>query len=112
MWGKVIDIAEQWRLFGITPTHVGKSWEIAKDKELIRDHPHPCGEKAYLPSKDLLNIGSPPPMWGKVAAPFNAFGFGRITPTHVGKSTLNGIMVADEMDHPHPCGEKEDEQFN
>ena len=106
MWGKVIDIAEQWRLFGITPTHVGKSsWNPCR-LAAVRDHPHPCGEKTHACESQGGTLGSPPPMWGKARCCEWKVTQSGITPTHVGKSKPTRRWLCRCEDHPHPCGEK------
>ena len=85
MWGKVIDIAEQWRLFGITPTHVGKRFCGAMLSPVFKDHPHPCGEKSNCYFDIPEKTGSPPPMWGK---------------------DCNQGKHGSKHRIPHPCGEK------
>ena len=56
--------------------------------------------------KEAARLGSPPPMWGKVASASVNSTLPRITPTHVGKSLFQRIEKILLEDHPHPCGEK------
>ena len=106
MWGK----GERYESIalgdGITPTHVGKSLKTGSCNALCRDHPHPCGEKSIAFIMPSIDLGSPPPMWGKVHTLYCRAGFLRITPTHVGKSISAALKGAARQDHPHPCGEK------
>ena len=50
---------------GITPACAGKSDKTQQAKELRRDHPRVCGEKAYHKPADNLPAGSPPRVRGK-----------------------------------------------
>ena len=70
----------------ITPTHVGKSLKTGSCNALCRDHPHPCGEKSIAFIMPSIDLGSPPPMWGKVKSKRLFRNDAGITPTHVGKS--------------------------
>ena len=45
-------------------------------------------------------------MWGKASAMPLTMVSMRITPTHVGKSSLSFFRSSSTWDHPHPCGEK------
>ena len=54
------------RLYGITPAHAGKSLSIGTAQCQRRDHPRPCGEKVRRSTLRAVQLGSPPPMRGKV----------------------------------------------
>ena len=51
---------------GITPAYAGKSKSATALAICHGDHPRLCGEKSYETSRFLWQIGSPPPMRGKV----------------------------------------------
>ena len=106
MWGKGFSAFSTCLSSGITPTHVGKSNRTRQKCASCRDHPHPCGEKFQLRNRTRGRKGSPPPMWGKASSHAWIVRRGRITPTHVGKSSYRAIREFQRKDHPHPCGEK------
>ena len=90
----------------ITPACAGKSvrkkWKSSKRK----DHPRLCGEKFKLLDEELTNIGSPPPVRGKVNTTTNHRTESRITPACAGKSSGGSTYVISLKDHPRLCGEK------
>ena len=45
MWGKAEweNVIDEW--IWITPTHVGKRYAKQQNSTIVKDHPHPCGEK-------------------------------------------------------------------
>ena len=106
MWGKVAKMILLKMVFGITPTHVGKSRRTIPDDCPDWDHPHPCGEKNSTFLLPRFALGSPPPMWGKGIAKITISAGEGITPTHVGKSETVPSPLLAARDHPHPCGEK------
>ena len=106
MWGKVRRVLSSFDRIGITPTHVGKRFRRIPTATKSKDHPHPCGEKSRKPAGSPIDLGSPPPMWGKVGLLQALFFPDRITPTHVGKSIQQAGRPNEDEDHPHPCGEK------
>ena len=71
---------------GITPAHAGKSSPSFFFSWGGEDHPRPCGEKGKIKSKIILNVGSPPPMRGKVKLNCDRVSSLGITPAHAGKS--------------------------
>ena len=70
----------------ITPAYAGKSTQLQFHYAIIRDHPRLCGEKDIVHAVSKCNIGSPPPMRGKV--------FFRCCGRY------------SRQDHPRLCGEK------
>ena len=73
MRGKAVGMADRAAALGITPAHAGKRYVRIKRESPSQDHPRPCGEKQNSSTKISSNLGSPPPMRGKVfAKPFNA----------------------------------------
>ena len=106
MRGKVF-IFEKCRFYsGITPAHAGKRAEIIWRVMATQDHPRPCGEKQNFLRKSVREVGSPPPMRGKVPRSIWPGIFCRITPAHAGKRPDGCICARVCRDHPRPCGEK------
>ena len=70
----------------ITPAYAGKSIERRIISKQTKDHPRLCGEKAAGHRTRQGNLGSPPPMRGKVfMRVIDSDGEG-ITPAYAGKS--------------------------
>ena len=70
----------------ITPAYAGKSPSPASTSTPCGDHPRLCGEKLKYTRLGIQELGSPPPMRGKVLiAPF-VLSVSRITPAYAGKS--------------------------
>ena len=79
-----------------------------EDKNLdLTVHPHPRGESASQRLECILANGSPPPAWGKPAQDAPLVGFGRFTPTRVGKAGTHPYTSPSSTVHPHPRGESE-----
>ena len=57
-------------------------------------------------SKNLLSLGSPPRMRGKVANTKSLKAIWRITPAYAGKSSGIVAFLGPHRDHPRVCGEK------
>ena len=72
--------------FRITPAYAGKSPSICTILFFTKDHPRLCGEKSFFFSSNSINLGSPPPMRGKVVVVAARISAGRITPAYAGKS--------------------------
>ena len=53
-------------LQGITPAYAGKSLGDSCSGLGVWDHPRLCGEKGVFSVNEVREIGSPPPMRGKV----------------------------------------------
>ena len=66
MRGKERFSAVRIRLSGITPAYAGKSVSKCNVFRITQDHPRLCGEKGTLGIFMPGNLGSPPPMRGKV----------------------------------------------
>ena len=71
---------------GITPAYAGKSSKQSGNLSKPWDHPRLCGEKLRRNLVKQLNLGSPPPMRGKVNIPEYNETLDRITPAYAGKS--------------------------
>ena len=73
----------------------------------LRDHPRLCGEKQTYLCDVIINLGSPPPMRGKVYWLFISRQRYGITPAYAGKSARSWPYRNTGRDHPRLCGEKD-----
>ena len=71
---------------GITPAYAGKRYSKFKTLGAKRDHPRLCGEKYNNIWKEVIYLGSPPPMRGKVEEKPVKIEKTGITPAYAGKS--------------------------
>ena len=69
----------------ITPAYAGKRLTLHKIWQTVRDHPRLCGEKGAFPALSHRELGSPPPMRGKVSVKLDALATAGITPAYAGK---------------------------
>ena len=65
MWGQVNNSIFSIFYLRIIPTHVGTSSMMLANANLVRDHPHACGDKVILDFPEIQNEGSSPRMWGQ-----------------------------------------------
>ena len=70
------------------------------------DHPRVCGEKVRITVNDLMSIGSPPRVRGKVRLFLGGNLLPGITPACAGKSLYSPDLFFRFKDHPRVCGEK------
>ena len=91
---------------GITPAYAGKSEIFELSHNLKKDHPRLCGEKMRTANGMHGDLGSPPPMRGKVVLFCTDFKCIRITPAYAGKSLNEMNLAGGDWDHPRLCGEK------
>ena len=90
----------------ITPAYAGKSVCTHCLTYCRGDHPRLCGKKQTVTNLLMANIGSPPPMRGKViSCTVNSKCIG-ITPAYAGKRANIFARVLLQWDHPRLCGEK------
>ena len=106
MRGKVARSSQLLFPFGITPAYAGKSFNQSEMSENRGDHPRLCGEKRALRGSTPQQLGSPPPMRGKVVDFDHVIAENRITPAYAGKSAGCHIQPKPSRDHPRLCGEK------
>ena len=106
MRGKAVVRVQRRAENGITPAHAGKRFVRRMGAGRVEDHPRPCGEKPLFFKKRSHDLGSPPPMRGKVARVSCQGSRRRITPAHAGKRYADIVQRAEDRDHPRPCGEK------
>ena len=109
MRGKAAEVTTWYRPDRITPAYAGKSTIFQIKTDIHRDHPRLCGEK---PARTFINndiigitpayagksqqrlrfrydqIGSPPPMRGKVLEREQEKNHDRITPAYAGKRRI------------------------
>ena len=85
MRGKGIFFLFHRSFLGITPAYAGKSLEISLTQQACQDHPRLCGEKTCFFRSLRSEIGSPPPMRGKVTDSIENIFDCRITPAYAGK---------------------------
>ena len=71
---------------GITPAYAGKRRNEDFVNTKFEDHPRLCGEKFSSSHHSIYQIGSPPPMRGKVSFGVVEDILDRITPAYAGKS--------------------------
>ncbi len=90
----------------ITPAYAGKSAQVRQCQGSSRDHPRLCGEKTLNRKGQTRNLGSPPPMRGKVHLCSAVVCSGRITPAYAGKRGRCLQILQEQEDHPRLCGEK------
>ena len=90
----------------ITPAYAGKRLQGYIIGLSTQDHPRLCGEKVCNFASGQQQVGSPPPMRGKVLPPVLIFAFQRITPAYAGKSSRFVKPRSSLRDHPRLCGEK------
>ena len=69
---------------------------------MCEDHPRLCGEKSDMLEKITWNLGSPPPMRGKVQQLPDRFRFLGITPAYAGKSIFDCVISTCKMGSPPP----------
>ncbi len=106
MRGKVPILGAMLVIGRITPAYAGKSYRFFVVACDDRDHPRLCGEKVGFCLLLACQLGSPPPMRGKVYNSSRVEQRNRITPAYAGKRLLQGIGVSGNKDHPRLCGEK------
>ena len=85
MRGKVTFLIDTVFPARITPAYAGKSLEISLTQQACQDHPRLCGEKTCFFRSLRSEIGSPPPMRGKVTDSIENIFDCRITPAYAGK---------------------------
>ncbi len=86
----------------ITPAYAGKRITNVIFFAVIWDHPRLCGEKCRCSRDRTVDIGSPPPMRGKVELiQSNTDGL-RITPAYAGKSSREAIFFNPALGSPPP----------
>ena len=85
MRGKGSNYMQESDVSGITPAYAGKRSPISMKYLSYKDHPRLCGEKHLIFMTSLVELGSPPPMRGKVLCCGHAVHARGITPPMRGK---------------------------
>ncbi len=85
-WGRRAEVRDAARELGNTPTSVGKTNISHQIMTVIKKHPHERGEDAESDGVDCLVSETPPRAWGRLAELELGDGYGRNTPTSVGKT--------------------------
>ena len=106
MRGKVLKLDPGNMELRITPAYAGKSIRYTVPVLLVQDHPRLCGEKLLIFLLQFDDVGSPPPMRGKVHAVQTCPVQCGITPAYAGKSLSAASRSRKIRDHPRLCGEK------
>ena len=108
MWGQVLDESSPIVWLGIIPTRVGTRLNAIRNSASQKDHPNACGDKWYRDFKFPFARGSSPRVWGQATATEVSTNLSGIIPTRVGTSDRNACRVCKRWDHPHACGDKQD----
>ena len=95
----------------ITPAYAGKSKIVQHFGVTTEDHPRLCGEKQFIRHPLEHELGSPPPMRGKVQRKLVNFTMHRIPPAYAGKRIPIVFTSLSLKDHPRLCGEKRTSQM-
>ena len=108
VWGQALATSSSSYGRGIIPTRVGTSTHLRAKSLSAQDHPHACGDKWYRDFKFPFARGSSPRVWGQATATEVSTNLSGIIPTRVGTSDRNACRVCKRWDHPHACGDKQD----
>ena len=104
-WGRLNELLCALRVWGNTPTCVGKTPRSVPAYAVYWKHPHVRGEDPSFIFPGNWFAETPPRAWGRLIAVVLAKNSVRNTPTCVGKTNeVNGI-VRRERKHPHVRGE-------
>ena len=104
-WGRLCEFRESSFICRNTPTHVGKTYHPKKPNIRIGKHPHSRGEDTARTVVKRLGLETPPLTWGRhtfLESQCTRYGN---TPTHVGKTSVNGFLQVNNKKHPHSRGE-------
>ena len=93
------------RVWGNTPTSVGKTSCQGSIVTVISKHPHERGEDLVRNEDGLLEIETPPRAWGRPCWPHFFPQEHRNTPTSVGKTLRPSAWQGKIRKHPHERGE-------
>ena len=88
----------------ITPACAGKTFCLASEKLLIRDHPRMCGKDRHTGRYPRKGIGSPPHVRERRLVYNIRTGGRRITPACAGKTEHRLSWSCLSKDHPRMCG--------
>ena len=85
-WGKQLKAGSQAAQKRFTPTRVGKAAPPPCVHCRTSVHPNPRGESRRVTPAPRLDVGSPPPAWGKLPDGYRGCPAPGFTPTRVGKA--------------------------
>ena len=91
--GKQIQISCSRYGYGITPACAGKTRQRLCRLPSGKDHPRVCGENVVGIGLNLVEIGSPPRVRGKLPLPVSTFVNVRITPACAGKTFITLRLI-------------------
>ena len=103
--GKRSDNWYRGRCSRITPAGAGKTMCVTIRTKTLQDHPRRCGENCSDTKIDILGVGSPPQVRGKLYEILAAATVYGITPAGAGKTRLARDGFKRRKDHPRRCGE-------
>ena len=106
MWGQVFRAPCLSFPCRIIPTRVGTRNPLENLLNVMRDHPHACGDKFQKSLCFCRQGGSSPRVWGQENTVEDTPPKPRIIPTRVGTSFGEYTAGLDKKDHPHACGDK------
>ena len=102
MRGKAVPRRQNETVIGITPAYAGKSCYAEMLYNFGKDHPRLCGEKVFQSITQHSELGSPPPMRGKVRRCQQPAFAVRITPAYAGKSLGISKGALSQLGSPPP----------
>ncbi len=104
-WGRPTQLARTQRLFGNTPTGVGKTRLHLQRERTAQKHPHGRGEDPPAATTLRRPAETPPRAWGRLAVVIDFRAVLGNTPTGVGKTSSLCVMSFVLWKHPHGRGE-------
>ncbi len=101
-----LDLVALFRVFsGITPAYAGNTRLYVPRRCQPQDHPRLCGEHILTKQKQMIILGSPPPMRGTRKNLIENVLDLRITPAYAGNTWIFHRQMFSSQDHPRLCGE-------
>ena len=105
MWGQQSCEQQLHLQHRFTPTRVGTTRITRYITQVVKVHPHACGDNPGERGDHQSGVGSPPRVWGQRPRSGLADLADRFTPTRVGTTILIGADLRDVEVHPHACGD-------
>ena len=106
VWGQVILDTALASICRIIPTRVGTRTVTNVMICVVEDHPHACGDKYWVDTRNTAIVGSSPRVWGQEKDVTWGMAKSRIIPTRVGTSLKENAAPNAWRHHPHACGDK------
>ena len=106
LWGTPISRSHRRFPPRFIPTPVGNASSSIAAMIRRTVHPHACGERSGLMSRDSIRFGSSPRLWGTLRFDVQGLDQVRFIPTPVGNATRQPLHKAAMTVHPHACGER------